>query len=107
MLYSSEVKNILIIGADARDSATRGLSDSMILLSVNKKNKKLQMTSFMRDMYVEIEGYGSDKLNAAYSYGGAELLENTIEDNFKLLTLTTFQLSLSKEINKISQILGN
>lgn len=84
MLYSSEVKNILIIGADARDSATRGLSDSMILLSVNKKNKKLQMTSFMRDMYVEIEGYGSDKLNAAYSYGGAELLENTIEDNFKI-----------------------
>ncbi len=84
MLYSSDVKNILIIGTDTRDNSYRGLSDSMILLSVNKKNKKLQMTSFMRDIYVEIEGHGSDKLNAAFSYGGAELLENTIEDTFRI-----------------------
>ncbi len=84
LLYSSDVKNILIIGTDARDTSTRGLSDSMILLSVNKKNHKLQMTSFMRDMYTEIDGYDCDKLNAAYSYGGAELLKDTIEDNFKI-----------------------
>ena len=84
LLYSSDVKNILVIGTDARDTTTRGLSDSMILLSVNKKNHKLQMTSFMRDMYTEIDGYDSEKLNAAYSYGGAELLRDTIEDNFKI-----------------------
>ena len=84
MLYSSEVKNILVIGEDTRDNSVRGLSDSMILLSVNKKNHKLQMTSFMRDIYTEIDGYGSEKLNAAYSYGGAELLKDTIEDNFKI-----------------------
>jgi len=82
MLYSSDVKNILVIGTDARDTSTRGLSDSMILMSINKKNNKIQMTSFMRDMYTEIEGYGSEKLNAAYSYGGSELLVNTIEDSF-------------------------
>jgi len=84
MLYSSDVKNILVIGTDARDTSTRGLSDSMILMSINKKNKKIQMTSFMRDMYTEIEGYGSEKLNAAYSYGGCELLINTIEDSFQV-----------------------
>lgn len=84
LMYSSDVKNILVIGTDARDPSTRGLSDSMILLSINKKNHKLQMTSFMRDMYTQIEGYDSEKLNAAYSYGGAELLQDTIEDNFKI-----------------------
>lgn len=84
MLYSSEVKNILVIGEDSRDNASRGLSDSIILLSVNRKNKKLQMTSFMRDIYTEIDGYDFDKINAAYSYGGAPLLKDTIEDNFKI-----------------------
>lgn len=84
MLYSSDVKNILVIGTDARDNLTRGLSDSIILISLNKKNKKIQMTSFMRDMYTEIDGYDHDKINAAYSYGGAELLRDTIEDSFKI-----------------------
>lgn len=84
MLYSSDVKNILVIGTDARDTSTRGLSDSMILMSINKNNKKIQMTSFMRDMYTQIEGYGSEKLNAAYSHGGCELLIDTIEDSFKV-----------------------
>ena len=84
MLYSSEIKNILIIGEDTRDTSTRGLSDSMILLSINNKKKRFQMTSFMRDIYTEIDGCGEDKLNAAYAYGGAELLKDTIEDNFKV-----------------------
>lgn len=84
MLYSSEIKNILIIGEDTRDTTTRGLSDSMILLSINHKKKRFQMTSFMRDIYTEIDGCGSDKLNAAYAYGGSELLKDTIEDNFKV-----------------------
>lgn len=84
MLYSSDVKNILIIGEDSRDNVTKGLSDSIILLSINKKNHKLQMTSFMRDIYTQIDGYDNDKINAAYVYGGAELLKDTIEDNFKI-----------------------
>lgn len=84
LLYSSDVKNILVIGTDTRDMNDRGLSDSMILVSLNGKNHKIQMTSFMRDMYTEIDGYDFEKLNAAYSYGGAELLVDTIEDNFKI-----------------------
>lgn len=38
----------------------------------------------MRDAYVEIPGNGWDRLNAAYSYGGAELLMDTIESNFQI-----------------------
>ena len=36
----------------------------------------------MRDSYVNIPGYGYNKLNAAYAYGGADLLMDTIEENF-------------------------
>ncbi len=80
LLSSSSVKNILLIGTDSRGE-DRGRSDSMILLSINSKTDKITMCSLMRDMYVQIPGYGSNKLNAAYSYGGPELLMDTIEEN--------------------------
>lgn len=84
-LSDSKVKNILIIGTDTRDSSEeRGRSDSMILLSLNSRTNKMYLTSIMRDSYVDIDGYGWDKLTHAYSYGGAELLMDTIERNFSV-----------------------
>ncbi len=80
---ASYVKNVLVIGTDTRDpDEERGRSDSMILVSLNSKTHQIYMTSFMRDAYVDIPGQGSAKLNAAYSYGGPELLMDTIEENF-------------------------
>lgn len=80
---ASYVKNVLVIGTDTRDpDEERGRSDSMILVSMNSRTHQIYMTSFMRDAYVEIPGQGSAKLNAAYSYGGPELLMDTIEENF-------------------------
>jgi len=81
-LSAKYVQSILIIGTDTRTGDERGRSDSMILLSLNKKTDEMILTSFMRDSYVDIPGYGMDKLNAAYSYGGPELLMDTIENNF-------------------------
>lgn len=78
------VESILVIGTDGRSANDRGRSDSMILVSLNKKTNEIIMTSFMRDSYVNIPGRGMDKLNAAYSYGGAELLMDTIESNFNI-----------------------
>lgn len=84
-LSDRKVKNILIIGTDSRDtSEERGRSDSMILLSLNSHTNKMYLTSIMRDSYVDIDGYGWDKLTHAYSYGGAELLMDTIERNFSI-----------------------
>jgi len=84
-LSDNKVKNILLIGTDTRDSSEeRGRSDSMILLSFNSRADKIYLTSIMRDSYVDIEGYGWDKLTHAYSYGGAELLMDTIEKNFSV-----------------------
>jgi len=77
------VLNILLIGTDSRDPANdRGRSDSMILVSVNKKTKKVVMTSFLRDTWVEIPDIGPQRLNAAYAYGGPPLLVKTMEANF-------------------------
>lgn len=91
-MSDSDVRNILVIGSDTRSVEQRGRTDSMILLSVNSKTKEITMTSFMRDMYVEIVGKDADgndidtwdKMNAAYVYGGAELLMDTIEYNFDI-----------------------
>ena len=78
---SSQVTNILLIGTDSRGE-DRGRSDSMILLSINSRTRKINMVSLMRDTYVDVPGYGGCKLNAAYAYGGPELLMDTIEENF-------------------------
>mgnify|MGYP004475430029 FL=1 len=78
------VTNILLIGNDSRENGEDGRSDAMILLSISSKTKKIYMTSLLRDMYVDIPGHKGNRLNAAYSYGGAELLMETIEQNFDI-----------------------
>ena len=83
-LSSLKVKNILLIGTDGRSANDRGRSDSMVLISINSISKEIVMTSFMRDIYVDIPSYHYDKLNASYSYGGAGLLLDTIEENFSI-----------------------
>ena len=84
VMDAAYVSNVLLIGTDSRDlSQERGRSDSMILASINKKTRELTLTSFLRDSYVYIDDeYGYGKLNAAYSYGGAGLLMDTIESNY-------------------------
>lgn len=80
---STSVENILIIGSDARDGLGGQRSDSMILFSIDKKNRNIKLTSFLRDSYVFIPGAGyEDKLNAAFSLGGPQLAMDTIEYNF-------------------------
>lgn len=74
--------NILLIGQDRRAGEGRQRSDAMILCTVNKGTKTLTMTSFMRDVYVEIPGYRNNKINACYQIGGSELLDACLEKNF-------------------------
>ena len=78
----SDIMNILLIGQDAREGETQARSDSMILCTYNKKTQELTLTSFLRDLYVPIPGHGSNRINAAYSFGGASLLKKTITQNF-------------------------
>lgn len=83
-MYSDKIFNILLFGSDRRTSSDRGNSDSMMVLTLNGKDKTIKLVSIMRDMYVNIPGYGMNKINAAYPRGGATLLLKTINSNFGL-----------------------
>lgn len=81
--HSDDTKNILLVGYDV-DQEGISRSDSMIILTLDHEHQKIKMTSLMRDMYVRIPGHGKRKLNAAFVYGGPELLLQTIYANFGL-----------------------
>ncbi len=82
--HSQTVINILLVGQDRQEDEGRTRSDSMILCTFNKDRQELLLTSFLRDLYVTIPGYGGDRMNAAYAYGGMELLDATLKENFGL-----------------------
>ena len=82
VLEDQNVINILLVGRDSRDLSERGRSDSMIVLSMNRNTKQISMVSLMRDSYVQIPGYKNNKMNSAFSYGGYDLLDETISQNF-------------------------
>lgn len=79
---SDDIINILLVGQDRRPGEGRQRSDAMILCTVNTKTKTLTMTSFMRDLYVQIPGYYDNRINACYPIGGFELLDACLEQNF-------------------------
>lgn len=78
------VKNYLVIGVDSRSNNFRGRSDAMMIVSVNTNTKKINMMSLFRSTSVNIPSRGRDSLNHSYAYGGAKLLKQTIETNFRL-----------------------
>lgn len=81
-IISDDITNILLIGTDARNSNEKGRSDAMMIATIDEKHGNIKLTSLARDTYVDIPGRGEQKLNHAYSYGGADLLIKTIEHNF-------------------------
>lgn len=82
--YDEDVLNILLIGSDTRTEGGSGRSDAMILVSINEKKKTITVTSLLRDIYLQITGKKNNRINAAYAFGGADLLMETIEQNFKI-----------------------
>lgn len=78
----SEWENILLMGGDAREMDAYERTDSMIILSINRDEARVKMTSIMRDTWVPIPGHGSEKINAANVYGGPELAVKTVNENF-------------------------
>ncbi|WP_283607954.1 LCP family protein [Faecalispora anaeroviscerum] len=83
VMSNKQVTNILLLGTDREKDGLRR-SDTMMLVSIDNKNKKIKLTSFLRDLYVEIPDIGKNKLNASYSNGGGVLTMQTIENNFRV-----------------------
>ncbi|MGN1051506.1 MAG: LCP family protein, partial [Acutalibacteraceae bacterium] len=80
-LYTnSNIKNVVFFGRDTDSDS--GRSDCMMLISIDSNTGKIKQTSFMRDTYINIPGYGYNKMNAAYAFGGPELAVKTIEQNY-------------------------
>jgi LCP family protein required for cell wall assembly len=78
-------KNILLLGSDSRKGET-GRADTIMVLQLDGPSKKPKLLSFMRDTLVTIPGYGENKINAAYAFGGAELVRQTLAQNFGIET---------------------
>ncbi|HLL62258.1 MAG TPA: LCP family protein [Propionibacteriaceae bacterium] len=73
--------NYVLLGSDSRDpgNAGNGRSDTIMVVHLNKKRNQAYIVSFPRDMYVTIPGYGKNKINAAYAFGGVQLTVRTLE----------------------------
>lgn len=77
--------HFLLIGTDTRPNEdAAGRSDTMIIASVNQARGKVKLASLARDTWVSIPGKGENKLNAAHSWGGPDLLLETINQNFDM-----------------------
>jgi len=82
------VVNILLIGIDSRSAEldeSNQHGDVMIVVSINKDDGTIKLTSILRDLYVTIPGYKSkNRINVAYKRGGGELAMRTVNHNFEL-----------------------
>lgn len=94
---NDDVLHIMIMGVDRR-SDDSGRSDTLMVLTVNKKNGKAELMSVPRDTRVNIEGHGYDKINHAYAYGGHKLTRSTVEkllgvpmNYYVLIDLSSFE----------------
>ncbi len=74
--------NYVLLGSDSRDPGNEGngRSDTVLVVHLNAKRDKAYVISFPRDMYVNVPGYGKNKINAAFAFGGAPLAVRTLED---------------------------
>ena len=81
-LIKDGMVRLMLVGQDTRDDGSRERSDTMILCVFDTNAKKLTMISFLRDIYLPIPGHSSSRLNASYSWGGFDLLNSTLKQNF-------------------------
>lgn len=102
---SSGAVNILLIGQDHQEGETGSRSDSILVCSFLPDSGKLIFTSFLRDLYVPIPGHGSNRLNAAYAFGGAPLLQRTMEENFGITIRGCVEVDFS-QFAQIIDLLG-
>ena len=82
IVKNKQIQNILLLGIDSKNGV--GRSDSIIILTIDQTTKKIKLSSIMRDSYVHIENRGMDKINHAYSFGGAKLALKTVNTNFNM-----------------------
>jgi LCP family protein required for cell wall assembly len=74
--------NILLLGSDQRPWDSNFRTDTIILATLNPHLGTVNLTSFPRDLYLMLPGYGMQRINTAYEFGGIKMLYNTFQQNF-------------------------
>lgn len=82
--FNPDVVNVLLMGVDRRGSKGVSRADTMFIATLDKPNKKLKLSSLMRDMYVPIPDHGEQRINVSTVYGGPGLAIDTINSNFSM-----------------------
>ncbi|MCK9151789.1 LCP family protein [Methanobacterium alcaliphilum] len=77
---NNERVNILLLGADARTSDHNGYTDSITILSIDKKTKQTYILSIPRDTMAQVPGRGWVKINSAYAYGDINTTKTAVEN---------------------------
>ncbi len=108
-LPTDGVTNIALFGLDTRSNDDVGRSDSMIILSIDRRHNKIKLTSLARDSLVPIEGYGTSdgrsKLTHAWFKGKAQLAVKTINQNFQM-NITNYAYVNFYEFSEIIDFIG-
>jgi LCP family protein required for cell wall assembly len=82
MQQPSGQMNILLLGSDQRPGGRNFRTDTIILATINPDLGTVNLTSFPRDLYLMLPGYGMQRINTAYEFGGIKMLFNTFQQNF-------------------------
>jgi len=101
-----EVSNVLVVGIDGPNTGGYLRADSILMISVNPGTKKVILTSFLRDMYLEIPQQGKHKLSLAYELGGTNLIKNALEENFGITIDHTMTINMKVFEDIINSIGG-
>jgi polyisoprenyl-teichoic acid--peptidoglycan teichoic acid transferase len=102
-IEKEEPVNILVVGSDQRKNEAER-ADVLMVAQYVPEQTTVKLISIMRDTYVEVPGYGKSKINHAYSWGGNELLKQTLQQNFDLEINHTVSLDFQDFINMMGII---
>ncbi|MBR1686234.1 MAG: LCP family protein, partial [Clostridia bacterium] len=105
-IADTDLYTLLLIGTDAYEEDKRGRADTTILVQINAEKKTIKMVSFLRDMYVAIPGRSSNRLNAAYIWGGDRLIRRTLRNNFGVEADAYMEVNFARLIRIIDAIGG-
>lgn len=77
---STDRINILLLGGDSRKKDEIHSADSLMIVSIDPATKKMKLLSILRDTYVNIPGYGEDRISRAITMGGSSLAMKSAEE---------------------------
>ncbi len=101
-----KTNNILVVGVDGNKDADYLRADSILVVSMKPDMKKIDLVSFLRDMYLDVPNHGKDKLSSVYKLGGSNLIKDTLETNFNFTIDHVVTVNMDAFENTINSIGG-